>query len=98
MAKAPKKPLTKTELIAHLALKTDVPKTKVKEILSVLTETAYKQAKIGFTIPGIGKLIVVKRKARMGRNPRTGEAIQIPAKRVVKFRVSKVCKDAILGG
>ena len=58
---------------------------------------AYKNAKNGFTVPGIGKLVLVNRKARMGRNPATGEAIKIKAKRVVKFRVAKACKDAILG-
>ncbi|MCS6294276.1 MAG: HU family DNA-binding protein, partial [Nitrospira sp.] len=50
-----------------------------------------------FTVPGIGKLVLANRKARMGRNPQTGEPIKIPAKRVVKFRVAKVAKDAILG-
>ena len=58
---------------------------------------AYKEAKNTFTIPGIGKLVLRNRKARMGRNPQTGEAIKIPAKRVVKFRVAKAAKDAILG-
>ena len=58
---------------------------------------AYKGAKNGFKVPGIGKLVLVNRKARMGRNPATGAAIKIPAKRVVKFRVAKVCKEAILG-
>ena len=56
---------------------------------------------VGFfpkTLPGLGKLVLVNRKARMGRNPATGEAIQIKAKRVVKFRVAKAAKDAILGG
>jgi DNA-binding protein HU-beta len=48
-------------------------------------------------LPGIGKLVLVNRKARMGRNPRTGEPMPIPAKRVVKFRVAKAAKDAILG-
>ncbi len=56
-----------------------------------------KEAKNTFVIPGIGKLVLANRKARMGRNPQTGEAIKIPAKRVVKFRVAKAAKDAILG-
>ena len=56
---------------------------------------AYKEAKVGFTIPGLGKLVVVNRKARMGRNPATGEQIKIPAKRVLKFRIAKAAKDAI---
>ena len=58
---------------------------------------AYKNAKDTFTIPGIGKQVLVNRKARVGRNPATGETIQIKAKRVVKFRVAKAAKDAILG-
>ena len=59
---------------------------------------AYKHAKDSFTIPGLGKLVLVnRRKARVGRNPATGETIQIKAKKVVKFRVAKAAKDAILG-
>jgi DNA-binding protein HU-beta len=58
---------------------------------------AYKGAKDGFTVPGLGKLVLVNRKARMGRNPATGEVIKIKAKKVVKFRVAKAAKDAILG-
>jgi len=56
-----------------------------------------KPSKAGFTVPGLGKLVLVNRKARKGRNPATGVTIRIPAKRVVKFRVAKACKDAILG-
>ena len=58
---------------------------------------AHKNAKNKFTIPGLGKLVLVSRKARMGRNPATGESIKIPANRVVKFRIAKAAKDAILG-
>src|SRR5439155_1367309 len=58
---------------------------------------AYREAKNTFTLPGLGKLVLVNRKARMGRNPQTGEPIRIPAKRVVRFRVAKAAKDAILG-
>jgi DNA-binding protein HU-beta len=57
---------------------------------------AYKNAKNSFTLPGLGKLVLVNRKARTGRNPATGETIKIPAKKVVKFRVAKACKDAVL--
>jgi DNA-binding protein HU-beta len=57
---------------------------------------SYREAKNSFTIPGIGKLVLVDRKARLGRNPKTGETIQIPAKKVVKFRVAKAAKEAIL--
>jgi DNA-binding protein HU-beta len=57
---------------------------------------AYKGAKDGFTVPGLGKLVKVKRKARMGRNPATGETIKIKAKTVLKFRIAKAAKDAVL--
>jgi DNA-binding protein HU-beta len=56
-----------------------------------------KEANNSFTLPGIGKLVLMNRKARMGRNPATGETIKIPAKKVMKFRVAKACKEAILG-
>ena len=65
--------------------------------IETLVDLAYKNAKNTFTLPGLGKLVLVNRKARIGRNPATGESIQIPAKRVVKFRVAKAAKDAILG-
>jgi DNA-binding protein HU-beta len=67
------------------------------EILENIAALAYKHAKDTFTLPGIGKLVLKNRAARMGRNPKTGETISIPAKRVVKFRVAKAAKDAILG-
>jgi DNA-binding protein HU-beta len=70
---------------------------QVTEFLDTLCATAYKEAKNGFTMPGLGKLVLQQRKARMGRNPATGEAIKIPAKKVVKFRVAKAAKDSILG-
>ena len=90
------KPMTKAQLVSHLAEKADVTKAVVSAILEELAATAYKEAKKGFTIPGIGKLVLAQRKARMGRNPQTGEPIKIPAKKVVKFRLAKVCKDSIL--
>ena len=68
-----------------------------QEILEQIAQLAYKNAKNTFTLPGLGKLVLVNRAARLGRNPATGEQIQIPAKRVVKFRVAKAAKDAILG-
>ncbi len=90
--------LTKTQLAAAVAEKAGITKKQAKDILEILAELAYKHAKNGFTLPGIGKLVVRNRAARIGRNPKTGEQIQIPAKRVVKFRVAKACKEAILGG
>jgi len=92
MAKA----MTKSQLVTHLADKSGITKVQAKAVLETLATTAYKQAKNGFTLPGIGKLVLQKRKARMGRNPRTGEPIKIPAKTVVKFRVAKACKDSLL--
>jgi len=94
MAKA----LSKSQIAAALAEKTEITKKQAVEVLDLLAALAYKNAKNTFTLPGIGKLVLVNRKARMGRNPATGEAIKIPAKRVVKFRVAKAAKDSILGG
>ena len=88
--------MTKTQTIAALAERSGLQKAEANKLLEELANLAYQEAKDGFTIPGIGKLVLVDR-ARMGRNPATGEAISIPAKKVVKFRVAKVCKDTILG-
>jgi DNA-binding protein HU-beta len=93
MAKA----LTKSQIAASIAETVGLTKKQATECLQSLVELAYKNAKNTFTLPGVGKLVLVNRKARMGRNPATGEAIKIPAKRVVKFRVAKAAKDAILG-
>lgn len=90
------KPLTKAQLIATLAEDSGLQKKEVAGLLENLANLAYKNAKVGFTIPGLGKLELKARKARMGRNPATGESIKIPAKKVVKFRVAKACKDAII--
>ena len=89
------KPKTKTQIIAALAESADISKAQAKAVLESLAQMAYKEAKVGFTIPGLGKLVVVRRKARMGRNPATGEQIKIPAKKVLKFRIAKAAKDAI---
>ena len=93
MAKA----MTKSRIAEHMANKGGMTKKAAGEFLEELSMLAYREAKNTFTIPGIGKLVLVNRKARIGRNPQTGEAINIPAKRVVKFRVAKAAKDAILG-
>ena len=93
MAKA----LTKSQIAAELATKNNLTKKQTVEVLESLVQLAYKNAKNTFTLPGLGKLVLVNRAARMGRNPATGEAIKIKAKRVVKFRVAKAAKDAILG-
>jgi DNA-binding protein HU-beta len=89
--------MTKSQIAEHMAEKTGLTKKNAALFLEELAGLAYKQAKNTFTFPGVGKLVLVNRKARMGRNPATGEAIKIPAKRVVKFRVAKAAKDAILG-
>lgn len=98
MAKAASKPLTKTQLIGHLAEKTGLTKKQVSEVLDSLLEVAYKEAKKehGFNLPGLGKLVVVKRKAREGVNPATREKIKIPAKKALKFRIAKAAKDAVI--
>ncbi len=97
MAKDSGKALSKSQIADHLAKSTGQTKRVATQFLDDLTALSYKEAKNSFTIPGVGKLVLVNRKARMGRNPATGEEIKIPAKRVVKFRVSKKAKDAILG-
>jgi DNA-binding protein HU-beta len=89
------KQLTKAQIIATLADKSGLSKKEIANVMQCQMDLAYKEAKNGYTIPGIGKLVVVSRKARKGRNPATGETIQIPAKRVLKFRVAKAAKDAI---
>ncbi|MDB6054292.1 MAG: hup [Verrucomicrobiales bacterium] len=93
MAKA----LSKSQITAEIADKAGLTKKVAGEILDLLAAMAYKNAKNTFTLPGIGKLVLVNRKARVGRNPATGATINIPAKKVVKFRVAKACKDAVLG-
>ncbi|MFH1366376.1 MAG: HU family DNA-binding protein [Patescibacteria group bacterium] len=90
--------LTKSQLLNVLAEKTTLAKKQVAMFLDVLAEVAYSNVKSNgeFTLPGIGKLVKKHRAARMGRNPATGETIKIAAKTVVKFRVAKAAKDAIL--
>lgn len=91
------KSLTQSQIIDSLATSTGMSKVQVRGFFESQAALAYKNAKNGFTLPGLGKIVLVNRKARMGRNPATGEAIKIPAKRVVKFRVAKAAKEAIGG-
>jgi DNA-binding protein HU-beta len=91
------KALTKSQIAAEIATKNSISKKAAAEIIESIAQLAYKHAKDTFTLPGLGKLVLVNRKARVGRNPATGETIQIKAKRVVKSRVAKAAKDAILG-
>ena len=92
------KPFTKSQIVGAVAETAGLTKKQAATTIEALVNLAYKNAKNSFTIPGLGKLVLVNRKARMGRNPATGEQIKIAAKRVVKFRVAKAAKDAILGG
>jgi DNA-binding protein HU-beta len=93
------KMMTKSSVISHLADKSTLTKKQVVGLLDEFQALAVKEAKKnGFVVPGFGKLVLSNRKARMGRNPQTGEPIKIAAKRVVKFRVAKAMKDAVLGG
>jgi DNA-binding protein HU-beta len=91
------KALTQSQIIDALAKVTGFTKVQVRGVFASIAELAYKNAKNGFTVPGLGKLVLVNRKARIGRNPATGEQIKIPAKKVVKFRVAKAAKEAIGG-
>jgi DNA-binding protein HU-beta len=90
--------MTQTQIISEMATKSGLNKKQVKEFMTDLTDLAYREAKKGeFALPGLGKLVKQKRKARLGRNPATGAEIKIPAKTVLKFRVAKAAKDSILG-
>jgi DNA-binding protein HU-beta len=93
------KGMSKSALLSMMAEKSGHSRKDVAMLMDMLVETAYKEAKSAgeFTIPGLGKLVKKNRAARQGRNPATGATIQIPAKTVVKFRVAKAAKDAILG-
>ena len=91
------KPMTKSQIVAHLAQKLGVTRGTVGTFLDELAKLAAREAKNSFTIPGVGKLVIVNRKARVGRNPQTGEPIKIPAKGVLRFRIAKAMKDAVFG-
>jgi DNA-binding protein HU-beta len=92
------KVMTKTQVVAHLAARVELPKTTVASILEELVTLATKEAKATgqFVVPGLGKAVKAARKARVGRNPQTGAAIKIPAKTVVRFRLAKAFKDAVV--
>jgi DNA-binding protein HU-beta len=94
----PDKPMSKSQIATHMAEKFEMTRKQATEIIDELANLAYNETKKRgeFTIPGVGKLVKQQRKARTGRNPATGEAIKIPAKTVVKFRVAKAAKDAVL--
>ena len=90
--------MTKNQILAALSEKTEMSKKEVGEFFDTLTALAYDEVRTNgeFVLPGFGKLVKAHRKARMGRNPATGEEIQIKAKTVVKFRLAKAAKDAVL--
>ncbi len=90
--------MTKSQLMEALASKSGMAKKDVVNLMNVIADMAYTEVKRNgeFVVPGLGKMVKMKRAARMGRNPATGEQIQIPAKTVVKFRLSKAAKDAVL--
>ena len=90
------KSMTKSQIITHLATKTKQTKKVAAQFLDELVKLSYKEAKKEFVLPGLGKLKVAQRNARMGRNPANGESISIPARKVLKFRISKAAKDAVL--
>jgi len=92
-------PKTKSQIVDAVAESAGIEKKQAKLALEAVVAMAYKGAKSkdGFTLPGLGKLIKQRRKARKGRNPQTGEEIKIPAKTVLKFRIAKAAKDAIVG-
>ena len=91
--------LTQAQVVAKLAENCALNKKDVKGVLDELASLAVSETKANgvFIIPGIGRLVKTDREARMGRNPATGESIQIPASQVVKLRLAKACKDAIVG-
>ena len=91
--------MTKTELLIAIAQATETNRRTAGVFLETLSALAYKEIKKNgeFVLPGFGKLVKQKRKARTGFNPKTQRKIKIPAKTVVKFRVAKAAKDAILG-
>jgi DNA-binding protein HU-beta len=94
------KVMTKAQLVSLIADKAGTTKAAANDILDLIAATAVTETKKNgqFVIPGLGKLVKSQRKARMGRNPQTGATIKIPAKTVVKFRVAKACKDAVVPG
>mgnify|MGYP000064411466 CR=1 FL=1 len=95
-----KKPMTKAQIVSHFAKQFEISKKMASAIIEEVAALAVSETKKtgSFTLPGIGKLVLVKRKARMGRNPGTGEVIKIAAKTVVKMRIAKAAKEAIVPG
>jgi DNA-binding protein HU-beta len=97
-SKAGKKRMSQSEVYNHFAEKTGMKRAQVKEFFEELANLAMTEVKSGgeFVLPGFGKLVLSERRAREGRNPQTGETIQIPAKTTLKFRVGKGMKDNVV--
>jgi|ERR1700740_3008093 DNA-binding protein HU-beta len=94
------KPMSKTKIVGHLAEKCGIPKKVSAMFFDELFKLAVRECKGAagkFVVPSIGRAVKAHRKARMGRNPQTGEAIKIKAKTVVRLRAAKAFKDAVLG-
>lgn len=87
--------MKKGDIVDHLANKVGTTKKVANQFIDELVNLSYREAKKDFTIPGLGKLTVVSRKKRVGRNPATGESMVIPAKKVLKFKVSKHAQNAV---
>lgn len=92
------KRMSQSEVMNHFAVKFEIKRSQVKEIFDELSALASKEVKKNgeFTLPGFGKIVLAKRKAREGRNPATGETIKIAAKTTLKFRVGKAMKDGVI--
>ena len=90
--------MSQSEVLNHFAEKTGMKRTQIKEFFEELADLAGREVKSNgeFVLPGFGKLVLSERKAREGRNPQTGETIQIPAKTTLKFRVGKGMKDNVV--
>lgn len=88
--------MSKGDVSKHLAEKVGITKKQSDLFLEELAMLAYQEAKNTFTLPGLGKLVLADRAARVGRNPKTGEPLQIPAKTVLKFRIAKAAKEAVM--
>ena len=91
------KSMTKSQIADHLAGKAGITKKTAVQLLDDFAALAYREAKNAFVVPGIGKLVLANRKARMGRNPQTGEAMVISARKVLTFTPSRILRDGING-
>jgi len=93
--------MSKSRIVSHLAERLGIDRKTTRRLFDELFSLAVREAKGGagkFVIPGIGRVVKAYRKARMGRNPQTGESIKVKAKTVVRIRTSKALKDAVLKG